>query len=302
MAQGVTSAPSRKGSLLRGTILVLVGATCWGINGTISQELMQGYGVDPVWLTCVKQLGSFWLFLVAARLATPEQFSGAVRSPRALLGMLVTAISTIVLLQVAYMNAIRWTNSGTATVLQSLNLLFVLAYVCVSSRRMPKSREVVGVVLAFVGTFLIATGGNPGALTLPLMGLVWGILTAVGQSLLSIQPVRLIQRWGILVVNGFAFLFAGLLLALFARPWECLPALDTRGVALLVLSILVGTFGAYLFYMNGLKEVGSMRATLLGTAEPVVATVTSVLFLGTVFTPTDVAGFALIIAMVFLTA
>lgn len=134
------------------------------------------------------------------------------------------------------------------------------------------------------------------------MGLVWGILTAVGQSLLSIQPVRLIQRWGILVVNGFAFLFAGLLLALFARPWECLPALDARGVALLVLSILVGTFGAYLFYMNGLKEVGSMRATLLGTAEPVVATVTSVLFLGTVFTPTDVAGFALIIAMVFLTA
>ena len=272
------------------------------MNGTISQELLHEYAVDPVWFTCVKQLGSFWLFLVSARFATPRELSGVVRDGRALLGIFATAMTTIVLLQVSYMNAIKWTNSGTATVLQSLNLLFVLAYVCVTSRRVPRRREVVGVALAFAGTFLIATGGNPTSLVLPAAGLAWGILTAVGQSLLSIQPVRLIERWGSLVVNGLAFLFAGLVLAAFVRPWENLPSLDAMGVLLLVLSILVGTFGAYLFYMQGLKEIGSLRTTLLGTAEPLVATITSVLFLGTAFSATDLAGFALIIAMVFLTA
>ena len=41
---------------------------------------------------------------------------------------------------------------------------------------------------------------------------------------------------------------------------------------------------------------------MLGTAEPVVAALTSALLLHTSFSPTDLAGFALIIAMVFVTA
>ena len=41
---------------------------------------------------------------------------------------------------------------------------------------------------------------------------------------------------------------------------------------------------------------------MLGTAEPLVAMISSVVWLGTSFSPADLAGFAMIIAMVFLTA
>lgn len=45
--------------------------------------------------------------------------------------LLATAIICVLLVQVAYLESINWTNSGTATVLQSLNLLFVLgSYAC----------------------------------------------------------------------------------------------------------------------------------------------------------------------------
>lgn len=300
---GAVAAGARKGdALARGVALVLLGATCWGVNGTISQALMSGYGVDPIWLTSVKQLGSFWLFLIAARVATPGRLTEAAHDGRALLQILACSLTTIVLLQVSYMQAIRWTNSGTATVLQSLNLLMVLAYVCVRMRRLPKRREVAGIALAFVGVYLLATGGDPMTLVLPVEGLAWGLLTALGQSLLSIVPVGLVRRWGNLVVNGLSFLFAGVVLAVVCRPWELAPSLDAAGCALLVASVLVGTFGAYVFYMQGLKAVGSLKATMLGTAEPVVAALTSALLLHTTFSPTDLAGFALIIAMVFVTA
>ncbi len=289
-------------ALRRGVALVLLGATCWGVNGTISQALMSGYGVDPIWLTTVKQLGSFWLFLLGARVVTPGRLTEVAHDRRALLRILGCSITTIILLQVSYMQAILWTNSGTATVLQSLNLLMVLAYVCVRLRRAPKRREVAGIALAFVGVYLLATGGNPTTLVLPAQGLAWGLLTALGQSLLSIVPVRLVERWGNLVVNGLSFLFAGVVLAVFCRPWERVPSLDAAGCALLAASVLVGTFGAYVFYMQGLKAVGSLKATMLGTAEPVVAALTSALLLHTSFSPTDLAGFALIIAMVFVTA
>ena len=299
---GAIAGERGENTLIKGVALVLVGATCWGINGTISQALMSDYAVDPIWLTFVKQLGSFWLFLVSARVATPDKLSGVMRDRRALGKILVCSITTIVLLQVSYMQAIRWTNSGTATVLQSLNLLMVLAYVCVRKRRAPKRREVVGIALAFVGVYLLATGGNPTTLVLPVQGLVWGLLTALGQSLLAIVPVSLVRRWGNLAVNGLSFLFAGIILAVVCRPWEVPVHLDALGCVLLVASVLIGTFGAYIFYMQGLNIVGSLKATMLGTAEPVVAALTSALVLHTVFTPADVVGFALILAMVFVTA
>ena len=86
------------------------------------------------------------------------------------------------------------------------------------------------------------------------------------------------------------------------RPWEHMPQFDAPAVALLVFMVVVGTFGAYALYLQGVKDAGSMRASLLGTIEPLTATVTSVLWLGTSFSAADLAGFALVLAMVYLTA
>ena len=61
-----------------------------------------------------------------------------------------------------------------------------------------------------------------------------------------------------------------------------------------------GTFGAFWLFMAGMMRIGSMRATMLATIEPVMATVSAVAWTGAVFTPVDLLGFALILLMVFL--
>lgn len=206
----------------------------------------------------------------------------------------------MLLVQISYLSAIKWTNSGTATVLQSLNLLFVLVWVCAHERRWPRRAETVGVILAFVGTVLIATGGRLTTLRLPLPGLLWGLCDAFGTAAMAIMPQKMIARWGNFIVNGLAFIISGLILLPFVRPWESVPAFDARGWAMIVYTIVGGTFGAYWLYMAGVMRIGSMRATMLGTSEPVMATVTSVLWLGQVFSSTDLLGFVLILTMVFL--
>ena len=72
--------------------------------------------------------------------------------------------------------------------------------------------------------------------------------------------------------------------------------------ALTVIGVVVGTFGAYALYLQGVKDAGSMRASLLGTIEPVTATIASVVWLATPFSPAEIVGFVLIIVMVYLTA
>ncbi|WP_058270708.1 DMT family transporter [Olsenella massiliensis] len=288
--------------MLRGTLMVLAGGTCWGLNGTLSGLLMSRYGVSPLWLVCVRQLTACWLFLALAHLRTPGKVGEVLHSGRELLAILSVAVCSILFSQVAYMQAINASNSATATVLQNLGVLLTMFYVCLVNRRLPRRREALGAALAFGGTFLLATGGNPGSLHLPLGGLLWGLACALAATFLAVQPLRLIGRWGNFTVNGLAFLMSGILLCPVVRPWEGMPDLDLVGWAIVAFSMLFGTFGAYSLYLGGVNRVGSVRGVMLGTSEPVVATLSTVLIVGTQFLPTDFVGFAMIILMVFLTA
>lgn len=295
-------AQARRRETLAGVAMTLVGGVLWGFNGTISKVLMDSYAVEPLWLACVRELSACWLFLAVAWARNSQRVKSCLRDRRAVGGLVAVGLGSILLSQVAYLEAIDWTNSATATVLQSLSMVIVMAFVCVTSRRLPRRRELMGVALAGVGTYLVATGGNPGALSLPPQGLAWGLCCAVAATILAIQPVRLIKQWGNFTVNGFAFLVAGLVLLVATQPWAHMPALDARGWALVAFSVLFGTFGSYGLYLQGVRRVGSMRGSMLGTSEPLTAMLTSVVLLGVVFTPADLVGFAMIIAMVFLTA
>lgn len=302
--QGAAKDGGRRARVRRGIVATLAGGVLWGLNGTVSKWLMDVYGMDPVWLACVRQLSACWLFLAAA--AATSGGRGQLRevwtSPRALLALLGVGVSSVLFTQVAYLEAISWTNSATATVMQSLGMALVLAYVCVRQARRPRRREALGLAMALVGTYLVATGGNPGQLSLPVEGLFWGLACATAAALLSIVPAGPMRRWGNFTVNGVAFLFSGVVLSAAYRPWEHMPALDAAGVAVLAACVVAGTFGAYALYLQGVRDAGSLRASLLGTIEPVTATVATVVMLGTSFSAADLVGFALIIAMVFLTA
>ena len=171
---------------------------------------------------------------------------------------------------------------------------------CIRGRRWPGLRESIGVALAFAGTVLIATGGDLSTLKLPLVGLLWGLADAACTAALSILPAKLIARWGNLAVNGIMFVISGLVLTPFVRPWASAPQLDWFGMLLMVFTVVGGTFGAYWLFLAGVMRIGSMRGTMLGTSEPIAATISAVLWAGAVFTPTDFVGFVMIIVMVFL--
>ena len=288
----------------RGIVGIIVGAALWGVNGTVQSWLMRTYSIDPLWLACIRELAACWLFLAAAAATSKgrQQIVGVVRDRRGMLEIVVVAFGAILFSQISYLQAINWTSSATATIMQSLGMGLVLAWTCLRGRRAPSPKEAIGLTLAFVGTFLIATGGDPSQLSLPFMGLVWGLMCAASAAVLAILPAQTMKRWGNFTVNGLAFLVSGITLLIFYRPWEHMPVLDGAAIAAMVFAVVVGTFGSYTLYLQGAQDAGSMRASLLGTAEPIAATISTVIFLGTSLSPADFIGFSMILAMVYLTA
>lgn len=288
----------------RGIVGIIVGAALWGVNGTVQSWLMRCYSIDPLWLACIRELTACWLFLAAAAATSKgrQQIAGVVRDHRGMLEIVVVAFGAILFSQISYLQAINWTSSATATIMQSLGMGLVLAWTCLRGRRAPSPKEAIGLTLAFVGTFLIATGGDPSQLSLPFMGLIWGLTCAASAAVLAILPAQTMKRWGNFTVNGLAFLVSGITLLVVYRPWEHMPVLDGAAIAAIAFAVVVGTFGSYTLYLQGAQDAGSMRASLLGTAEPIAATISTVVFLGTSLSPTDFVGFAMILAMVYLTA
>jgi drug/metabolite transporter (DMT)-like permease len=182
----------------------------------------------------------------------------------------------------------------------------VLALACLIERRAPRAFELGGLVCAAVATFLIATGGDAGSLQLPLPGLVFGVATAAAAVFYTTYPKPLFERWGSFAVTGLGMCVAGvggLVLWLLSRGLTSgFPALGPDCWAVLGIAALVGTFGAYGLFLHGISIVGPVRGNMLGTAEPVSATVLAALLLHTAFSWADWVGLALMVATIILVA
>ena len=217
---------------------------------------MERCGADPTWLVCVRQLLAGLIFLAYA-LAFDRDRLLALRADRAAAAtILAYAAAGLVVNQYMYLITIDLTNSGTATVLQCLQLVVVLAFACAAARRFPRLREAAGVVLALAGTYLIATGGDPGSLSIPLEGLACGLACAFGGAMLTIIPLRILPRYGTPVIIGVGMLISSVGACPFVRPWEGVPALGAAGWAVLAALVVLGTFCAQLLYMQGVADLG----------------------------------------------
>lgn len=291
-----------KKKIIKGSIICLLGGACWGANGTLAKYLMESYSVDPLWLVCARELGSCWFFLLTAYFMDKDNLKAAATSKKTLTSIFWVGMAGILFNNVAYLEAINYTNSATATVMQSLNMVAILFYMMLRYKKKPSNKEVIGIILALIGTFFITTGGDIHQLKLPPLGIFWGIATFVSSALFMVLPKKLLDEYGSFVVNGFAMLVTGLAFSLIVQPWNMMPVLDGRGWFLVGVSVVVGTYGAYAMFLHGIKEIGSMRASMLGTIEPIMALVTSVVFMGTTFTFMEVIGFVLVMIMVILTA
>lgn len=283
-----------------GSLYCILGATAWGFSGTCGEALFRAYQLNPLWLTALRMcsaglLLSLWLLFRHGRTVFLPFLS---LSEMGL--VLLFALGGLLFCQLAYLSAIQHSNSGTATVIQTLSIVLLAVYYCVQSRTRPTFPLVLSIFFAIAGVYLLASGGHPGTLHLTVAGLFWGLCSAVGAAsynLLSREPVR---RHGALPVTALGMLFGGIAVAFAARLWQLPPGLDRRALGLLFVLVFVGTIVAFLLFLQGIQLVGPVKAGIYACMEPVTAALLSCFWLGSSFSLTDLVGFALILCTVFL--
>lgn len=290
----------RGSSVAKGVLLTAAGAICWGFSGTCAQLLMDIYGVPLAWNVCVRLVFASLLYLVFCAATHREQLLCLLKQPRELGRLLAFSIFGVLLVQVCYQGCISVSNAGTATVFERCGLILIMLITCVKARRAPMRRELLGVVLAIVGTICIATKGNLGMLAIPAEALMWGAASACALVFYTMMPVHLLERWGSVVTTTVSMTMAAIIANAVVQPWNMHVEVTPSIVAAMAALVIIGTFFAYLLFLQGVKLAGPMRAGLVGSIEPVAAMAFSTLWLGTPITPFDIAGCALIVIMVLL--
>lgn len=283
----------------KGTLITLIAGIAWGLSGVSGQYLMtRGLAVEL--LTSLRLLIAGVCLLTIAWWTARNDLVRLLRHKKDLLMTLVFALLGLVLNQMAYLQAISHTNAGTATVLQYLCPILVLGYSCIRLKQLPSWVEVLSIVLAVSGTFLIATHGHLDQLAVTPLGLFWGIFSAFTYSLYIILPARLIRQYGSLVVIGLGMLMGGIVESIGFQTWQY-PLVMDGGILLSLLGIVgVGTIFAYTAFLKGVSMVGPVNGSLLASIEPIASVFFAVWLVNEVFYPIDFLGMVLILFAVLL--
>lgn len=284
----------------RGVICTLLGGICWGFSGACGQLLTSGAKISSEQITAFRMFFAGLILTVINIAANKKSAFDVFRRKKDIAGLIVFAIAGILFSQLTYIKTISYSNAGTATVLQYIGPVLIVIYMCLKNRKLPNIKEAVSVLLAFFGVVVIATHFNFSELNLSGKCLAWGIGAAVSLALYSLLPVELIAEFGSVKITGFAMLIGGA--AMFAYPGVLTTPMSLDISTALALSgmVVAGTVVAYTLYLQGVSDIGAVRASMLACIEPVSATLFSCFWLGTSFTPIDIIGFVMILSTVFI--
>ena len=286
--------------IVKGRIYTLIGAISWGLSGACGQYLMNDSGVSPIYLTALRMVIAGLVLTLFACLKQPKQFREVVKSPKIMGRMLFFGIFGLMLCQLTYLFAIHSSNAGTATVLQYTCPILIVIYVSLKEKTVPTIMEFVAIVFALVGTFVIATHGNPFNLSLSPSGLFWGIISAFAYALYTLLPGNLIRQWGSLIVTGLGLLSGGILFYFGTASWQYTIQWQPYTFIAFIGIIGIGTIFAYSLYLEGVSLIGPVQGSLLASAEPISSVFFSIVLLGEVFQGIDIVGIVLILIAVYL--
>ena len=246
----------------RGMVCATFGALSWGLSGTCGQYLFMHYTIDALLLTNIRMLGAGIVLMILVISLQRQTLTALLHNRRDMVQLAAFSVFGLVTCQLTYLSAIQYANSGTATVLQSLNVALMSCVAAIRFRRWPDRWQIIAIFLALAGVFLIATGGQIQTMVISPQGLFWGIGAAIGSILYTVIPHKQIRKWGTLPVNALGMLIGGIVLTLCLRPWQSAMNLDTAGILAIAFIVLIGTVASFTLFLRGVGDIGPVKATL----------------------------------------
>lgn len=285
-----------------GIILTILGAVFWGISGTCAQYLQVNQHINTEWLLTFRLFTAGSLTVLYQFIRDKKACIAVFKNKYDFIKLLIFGIFGIGLCQYSYFITIIYAGAGIATVIQYVAPIIIILYMFIVHHKKPSIAEIISVILASLGTVIIALHGELSFAQINSKVLFWGLTSAAAVAIYSVQPVALIKKYGTLPIVGWAMVAAGFISLVIWQPLSPKAIIDWHTIFSFFGVIIIGTVFAFNFYLEGVRRIGAVQGSILASTEPLSAAFISWLFLGNVYTISDVVGFTLIISTIFILA
>lgn len=285
----------------KGFFYVILGSMLWGASGTAAQFFFQENDVSTQWVVGARLLTAGLLLMIWTLVKTPDQIKELLKNKKDFIRLLLFGFCGVLPAQFTYFMSIRYGNAPTATVLQFLSPLFILFYLSLKNKELPRKIETFSVFLSLLGTFLLVTQGKLGQLALAPAAVIWGVLAGVSAASYTLLPRDLLKKYDVGLVTGGAMFLTGVafLPLMISTP---IPAITVNGWLTLAYIIVGGTMFSFLFYTKSLNYLEPTVTSMLSSFEPLTATVLAMVLLGTKFSIIEALGATMILSTTFIQA
>lgn len=283
-----------------GIILAILGASFWGLGGTVSDYLFKQQNIDINWYVTARLLISGFLLLTIFKILNPRQSIFIVfRKVTNTIQLLIFSTLGMLLVQYAYMASINYGNAAIATLLQYIAPVYIILWFIIGKKETFKLFDVIAILLTLTGTFLLLTNGSLDSLMVSSSSMIWGIISGLSLAFYTIYASNLLSKFPAILVVGWAMLISGILMNFKAPIWQfTISQIDISVIFYLAFGIILATAMAFFFFIKSLNYLSAKETTLFGTIEPVMAIVASALWLKVVFLPFQLLGIVLIIILI----
>ena len=269
-------------NIFKGTIYSLLSGLIWGICGILGEYFFTHYQVSSGWITSMRLLIAGSSVLILAFYKLKFHLFDIWRDKKNYLSFLAYAILGIFSVQFFFYLCVEYSNATTATVLQFISPIFILAYDRIIYKKKASRNAILYVLIAIVGVFLMATKGDLSTLSITPLALVTGLLSALGVMFNVILPQKFAKEYGFVPTVGWGMIVAGIFSNFLYPVYQISFQLDWISIAICLTIAFLGTAFAFFLSMKAVSMVSPLVVSVVSASEPLSSAILSILFLGLV--------------------
>lgn len=287
---------------VKGSVFVVLCAVFWGINSVVAQYLFSFSSISTFEVLTIRLTISGAILLFICFKKEGRCAFDIFKNKRDIFELSLFALISILGMQFTFYNAIKASNSTTACILQYIYPVLVMITICYIDKVFPKIIQIIAIFLAVFGSALIVTHGNTASIAISKAGLFWGLSSAVCMAFYTIRSRKITEKYGTNLVSGWGMLFGGIFASFFCLNDFNINQINSASLGCLFVIILLGTILPFRMYLEGVRLIGGVQASAIGSVESLTTAALSAVIFHIFLSITDIAGIICILSTVVLPA
>jgi len=269
----------------------------WALSGSSAKFLFNS-GITPFQLVQLRlTISTVLLFLCLLM-----RFSSLLRISRSdIFYFVIFGTVGMAGVQFTYLFAISKIKVAAAILLQYLAPSFIALHAVVFMREKLGRSTVIALIGATLGCYLVVGAYNLEILSMNIVGIISGILSAVTFAWYAIHGEYGMRRYNPWTVLFYALLFGAVVWNILHPPLEAfMHAYSPVQWGWILYIGVMGTLVPFGLYLEGINLIRSTRASITATLEPITAGIISYIFLNEIMKTPQIIGGVIVIASIIL--